>query len=48
MKIHINNWDEIMRKAMIENEKTDVIALETLGFKSVEEFIESKLTSSTM
>ena len=34
-----------MRKAMEENKKTDAIALKTLGFKSVEEFIKYKLES---
>lgn len=32
-----------IKKAMEENDKTDKLALKTLGFKSVEEFIKSKV-----
>lgn len=34
---------ERIDKAMEENKKTDEIALKTLGFKSVDEFIKSKV-----
>lgn len=35
--------EERMKKAMEENAKADIIALETLGFDSVEDFIKEKL-----
>ena len=36
---------ERMNKAMEENKRTDEIALKTLGFESVEEFIKNYLDS---
>lgn len=35
--------EERMKKAMEENVKADIIALKTLGFDSVEDFIKEKL-----
>lgn len=34
-----------MKKAMEENTKADEIALKTLGFSNLEEFIKSKVTA---
>ena len=37
---------ERMQRAMEENRKTDEIALKTLGFKNIDEFIAFKLTAN--
>lgn len=39
----LKNLRERLDKAMEENKKTDEIALKTLGFNSVDEFIKSKV-----
>lgn len=40
-----NILDERMAKAMEINKKTDKEALESLGFKSLDEFIKAKLSA---